>query len=69
MAESVYRFVDLVGVSSESWEKATEAAVKTAAQSLRDLRIAEVLEQDAQIEGDKVIGFRVKLRLSFKYEG
>ena len=68
MAESVYKVLELVGVSSESWEKAAVAAVETAASSLRDMRIAEVLEQDLQIENGKVKAFRTKVKVSFKYE-
>jgi len=69
MAESVYKVVELVGVSSDSWEKAAAAAVERAADSLRELRIAEVVEQDVQIEGGKVVAYRTKLKVSFKYEG
>ena len=69
MPESVYKVITLVGTSSESWEKAATAAVERAAQSLRDLRVAEVLEQDMVIEGGKVALYRTKVRLSFKYEG
>jgi hypothetical protein len=69
MAESVYKIVELVGTSDESWEKAAKAAVETAAQSLRDLRIAEVVALDMQIEGGKVHLYRAKVKLSFKYEG
>lgn len=69
MAESVYKVITLVGTSSESWEKAAAAAVERAAQSLRDLRVAEVIEQDLVIEGGKVTAYRSKLRISFKYEG
>ena len=68
MAESVYKIVELIGVSTESWEKAAVAAVETAGASLRDLRIAEVMEQDLQIENGKVKAFRVKVKVSFKYE-
>jgi hypothetical protein len=68
MAESVYKILELVGVSSESWEKAAAAAVETAAASLRDLRIAEVVEQDLQIENGKVKAYRAKIKVSFKYE-
>lgn len=68
MAESVYKVLELVGVSSESWEKAAVAAVEAAAGSLRDLRIAEVVEQDLQIENGKVKAFRTRLKLSFKYK-
>jgi len=69
MAESVYKVIELVGTSSESWEKATAAAVAKAAKSLRDLRIAEVSELDVQIEGGKIRAYRAKVKLSFKYEG
>ncbi len=69
MAESVYKVIELVGTSSESWEKAAAAAVNMAAQSLRDLRIAEVVEQDLQIEDGKVTAYRTKVKLSFKYHG
>ena len=69
MAESVYKVVELVGASGESWEKAAAAAVERAGQSLRDLRIAEVVTQDVQIQDGKVSAYRVRLKLSFKYEG
>ena len=69
MADSVYKVIELVGTSSESWEKAATAAVNRAAKSLRDLRVAEVLEQDLVIEKGKVTAYRTKLKLSFKYEG
>jgi dodecin len=69
MAESIYKVITLVGTSSESWEKAAAAAVERAAQSLRDLRVAEVIEQDMVIESGKVTAYRSKLRISFKYEG
>jgi flavin-binding protein dodecin len=68
MAESVYKIVELVGTSTESWEKATAAAVETAAKSLRDLRVAEVTELDVTIENGKVQLYRVKVKVSFKYE-
>ena len=68
MAESVYKVIEIVGTSSESWEKAAAAAVERAAKSLRDLRIAEVVEQDLVIEDGKVEAFRTKLNVSFKYE-
>jgi len=67
MKESVYKVVELVGVSEESWEKAAAAAVETAAKSLRDLRIAEVTQLDMQIEDGKVRAYRAKLKVSFKY--
>ena len=68
MAESVYKVIELVGSSSESWEKAAAAVVATAAKSLKDLRIAEVLEQDMQIENGVVSAYRVKIKVSFKYQ-
>lgn len=68
MAESVYKVIELVGSSSESWEKAAAAAVAIAAKSLKDLRIAEVLEQDMQIENGVVSAYRVKRKVSFKYQ-
>ena len=67
MAESVYKVIELVGTSSESWEKAAVAAVETAAKSLRDLRIAEVEQLDMQLDDGKVVAYRVKVKLSFKY--
>lgn len=69
MAESVYKVIELVGTSTDSWEKATAAAVAKAAKSLRDLRIAEVSELDVQIEGGKIRAYRAKVKVSFKYEG
>jgi flavin-binding protein dodecin len=69
MAESVYKVIELVGTSSESWEKAAAAAVKMASESLRDLRIAEVVELDMQLEEGKVTNYRAKVKLSFKYHG
>jgi len=69
MADSVYKIIELVGTSTESWEKAASAAVEKAAKTLRDLRIAEVSELDMQIEEGKVRAYRVKVKLSFKYEG
>ena len=69
MADSVYKVIELVGTSTESWEKAAAAAVERAAKSLRDLRVAEIVEQDMVIEDGKVEAYRTKLRLSFKYEG
>ena len=68
MAESVYKFIELVGTSSESWEKAAAAAVNQAGKTLRDLRIAEVVELDMQIDDGKVVGYRTKVKLSFKVE-
>jgi len=69
MAESVYKVIELVGTSSESWEKAAAVAIERAAMSLRDLRIAEVVEQDLVIEDGKIEAYRTKLKVSFKYEG
>lgn len=69
MAESVYKVVELVGTSQESWEKAGAAAVAKASENLRGLRIAEVVELDMQIEDGKVGAYRAKVKLSFKYEG
>jgi dodecin len=69
MAESVYKIIELVGTSTESWEKAAKAVVDRAAKSLRDLRIAEVVEQDLQLKDGKVEAYRVKVKLSFKYAG
>lgn len=69
MAESVYKVIELVGTSSESWERATAAAVARASQSLRDLRIAEVTQLDVQIEEGQVVAYRAKVKVSFKYEG
>ena len=67
MTGSVYKIIELVGTSSESWEKAAANAVETAAMTLKDLRIAEVVELDLQIEDGKVIAYRAKLKVSFKY--
>ena len=69
MAESVYKVIELVGTSTESWEKAANAAVEKAAQSLRDLRVAEVVELDIQLEDGKVKAYRAKVKVSFKFEG
>jgi len=69
MAESVYKIITLVGTSTESWEKAAAAAVEQAAKSLRGLRIAEVEELDMQLDQGKVVSYRAKVRVSFKYEG
>jgi len=69
MAESVYKFIELVGTSTESWEKAAAAAVEKAAKTVRELRIAEVKELDMQIDQGKVVAYRAKVKVSFKYEG
>ena len=69
MAESVYKVIELVGTSTDSWEKAASAAVAQAALSLRDLRVAEISELDLQIEDGQVRSYRAKVKVSFKYEG
>jgi flavin-binding protein dodecin len=68
MAESVYKIIELVGTSTESWEKAAAAAVATAAKSLRDLRVAEVVQQDMEVQNGKVKAYRAKVKVSFKIE-
>jgi dodecin len=67
MAESVYKVIELVGTSTESWERAATAAVNKAAKTLKDLRIAEVTQLDLQMENGKVRAYRAKLKVSFKY--
>jgi dodecin len=69
MAESVYKVIELVGTSTESWEKAASAAVKRASKSLRDLRVAEVSQLDMVLNEGKVESYRAKLKVSFKFEG
>ncbi len=69
MAESVYKVIELVGTSTQSWEKAAAAAVKRAAKTLRDLRVAEVSELDIQMKDGKIQHYRAKVKVSFKYEG
>jgi len=69
MLDSVYKIITLVGTSTESWEKAAAAAVEQAAKTLQDLRIAEVQELDMQIGDGKIIAYRAKVRVSFKYHG
>lgn len=69
MADSVYKVIELVGTSTESWEKAAEAAVNRAARSLRDLRVAEISELDMSLEDGRVAAYRAKVKVSFKYEG
>ncbi len=69
MAESVYKVIELVGTSSESWEKAATAAVKRAAKSLRDLRVAEISQLDMVLKDGKVESYRAKIKVSFKFEG
>lgn len=68
MTESVYKVIELVGTSTESWEKATTAAVNKAGESLRDLRIAEISELDVQLKDGKIEAYRAKVRISFRYE-
>jgi flavin-binding protein dodecin len=68
MSESVYKIVELVGSSSTSWEDAAKNAVETAAESLKDLRIAEITQMDMKIENGKVTAYRAKVNLSFKYQ-
>jgi hypothetical protein len=69
MSESVYKVIELVGTSTDSFEKAAQAAVERAGQSLRDMRIASVSDLDMQIEDGKVAAYRAKVKISFKYEG
>ena len=69
MAVSVYKVIELIGTCSKSWEDAAKVAVERAAKSLRDLRVAEVVQQDLVIENGKVEAYRTKLNVSFKYEG
>jgi len=69
MPDSVYKIITLIGTSTESWEKAASAAVERASESLRDLRVAEVEELDMSLENGKVVAYRAKVRVSFKYEG
>jgi flavin-binding protein dodecin len=68
MADSVYRVTEVIGVSSESWEAAARNAVETAARSVRDLRVAEVVRQDVTVENGGVVNYRVRLGISFKFE-
>jgi len=69
MAESVYKVIELIGTSTQSWEKAAEAAVKRASKTLRDLRVAEVVLLDMALADGKIEAYRAKVRVSFKYEG
>ena len=68
MAESVYKIIELVGTSTDSWEKAAKAAVEKASKTLRDLRVAEISTLDMHLENGKVLAYRAKVKLSFKYE-
>lgn len=69
MADSVYKVIELVGTSAESWEKAAAVAVERAAQSLRELRVAEIVELDMVLDDGKITAYRAKIKVSFKYEG
>jgi flavin-binding protein dodecin len=69
VAESVYKVIELVGTSTVSWERAAAAAVERAGSSLRDLRVAEVVELDMQLEEGQILAYRAKVKVSFKYEG
>ena len=69
MPDSVYKVIELVGTSTESWEKAAAAAVGRASQTLRDLRVAEIVELDMALDNGKVEAYRAKVKISFKYEG
>jgi len=69
MPQSVYKVIELIGTSTKSWNEAAKAAVERAAETLRDLRIAEVIAQDVVITDGKVEAYRVKVKVSFKYEG
>lgn len=69
MPESVYKVIELVGTSTESWEKAAGAAIKRAAKTLRDLRVAEISQLDVQLKDGAVESYRAKVKVSFKYEG
>ncbi|MEN8115871.1 MAG: dodecin family protein [Bacteroidota bacterium] len=69
MPDSVYKIIELVGSSTESWEKAAENAIARASETLRDLRIAEVCQMDMHLEEGKIAFYRIKLKVSFKYEG
>jgi len=69
MAESVYKVIELVGTSNESWEKAAAVAINRASQTLREIRVARVVEQDIHIESGPLLTYRVNMELSFKYEG
>ncbi len=68
-SEGVYRVIDVIGTSKISWEEAAKSAVETAAKTLRDLRIAEVAQMDLRVENGKVVAYRTRVQLSFKYEG
>ena len=67
-SDGIYRVIDVIGSSSDSWEDAAKRAVQTASKSLRDLRIAEVTKMDLKVENGKVVAYRTRMQLSFKYE-
>ena len=67
MAASVYKVIELVGTSTESWEDAASSALKVASESLKDLRVAEIIRQDIRLDENKIVEFRVKMKVSFKY--
>ncbi len=69
MSESVYKIIEIIGTSEKSWEEAAKNAVERAGESLRDLRVAEVAELDMKVEDNKVVAYRAKVKVSFKYEG
>jgi len=69
MAESIYKFIEVAGTSTESWEKAAAAAVKRAGKTLRDLRVAEIMKLDMVLKAGKVKAYRAKVKLSFRFEG
>jgi flavin-binding protein dodecin len=69
MTESVYKVIEIIGTSEKSWEEAAKKAVERAGESLRDLRVAEVVELDMKVEDNKVVAYRAKVKVSFKYEG
>lgn len=69
MPNSVYKVIEIVGSSPDSWEKAAQLALEKASKSLRDLRVAEVASLDLHLEGGKIVAYRTKLKVSFKFEG
>lgn len=69
MAESVYKVIELIGTSKDSWEKAAKSAVERAAKTLEDIRVAEVIELDMKVDKNKVVAYRAKIKVSFKYRG
>jgi flavin-binding protein dodecin len=69
MAESIYNVVELIGTSEKSWEEAAKNAVETAGKTLRDLRVAEIVKLDMKVEKNKVVAYRARVQVSFKYEG